>query len=202
MRHQHRDVGGQPQVQRQRRIGRPEIDDHVVDVERRDRRQRPLGRLRGREAPNALPSPRDQPDAGDRRVDDQLVEAGRLAAQELAEPARRTRRAEQLVQRAARGIGVQRDDLLPRLRQVDGDVGGQQRPPGAAAPRGEARSAWREAARLADRRAPRTGSAARRPRAPRLAPSIARLDGSSASSSPPWSPSPRCRRPRLSPDHR
>ena len=35
------------------------------------------------------------------------------------------------------GIGVQRDDLLPRLRQVDRDVGGEQRAPGAAAARRE-----------------------------------------------------------------
>ena len=136
-RDQDRDVGRQPQVQRQRRIGRSEIEHDVVDVQRRDRRQRHLGRhARARGAERAAVA-RDQPDAGDRRVGDQLAEPAGLAAQELAESARRPRRAQQLVKRAARRVGVERHHLLPRLRQVDRDVGRQQRAAGAAASRGE-----------------------------------------------------------------
>ena len=73
--HQDRDVGRQPQVQRQRRIGRPEIDHDVVDVQRGDRRQRHLRRhARARRAERAAFAG-DQPDARDGRVGDQLPQA-------------------------------------------------------------------------------------------------------------------------------
>src|SRR4029077_15082685 len=41
------------------------------------------------------------------------------------------------MQRATRGIGVDGDHLLAGLRQIDGDIGGDQRAPRSAAPRRE-----------------------------------------------------------------
>ena len=76
-RHQDGDVGGQPEIERQGRVRRAEIDDHVVDLERGDRRQRRLGRLlRPRRAEGAAFAA-DEAHAGDRRVDDELAEARR-----------------------------------------------------------------------------------------------------------------------------
>ncbi len=97
----------------------------------------PLAVCLGREAPKVLPSPpmRPTPAIGVSTISS--FRLGALPRRNSPNPRGRTRGAEQLVQRSAGRIGVDGDDLLGGLRQVDGDVRGQQRAPGPAAPRGE-----------------------------------------------------------------
>ena len=137
-RDQDRDVGGQPQVERQRRVGRAR--DRAPRSRRPAPRSRPASPWRsacGARGAERAAVARDQPTPATGVSTISSPSPVGLAAQELAEAARRPRRAQQLVQRAARRIGVERDDLLRRLRQVDRDVGGEQRAPGAAAPDAE-----------------------------------------------------------------
>ncbi len=107
-RHHHRQLGRQPQIDRQRRLGRAEVEHDVVGLEHLDGGQHRLGALLGLHRAEDRRLAPDQTDAGDRRVDQELAEVLRPPAQQLAVAAHRTRRAQQLMQRAAGRIGVDR----------------------------------------------------------------------------------------------
>ena len=119
------------------RIGGAEVEHDVVDLERLDGREDALRGLLGPRRSESRALAADETDTRHRRVDDELRQAQGARAQEFAEAARRTCGPQQEMQRATARVGVDGDDLLARLGQVDGDVRGEEGAPRAAAARGE-----------------------------------------------------------------
>jgi hypothetical protein len=131
--HQQADVGGEEEVERGRARAGAEIDDevvhrqplHLLDEARALRRPR-VG------DPARIALARDQPQPGDGGLDDDVLDLRHALLEEIGQGDARPLDADEGVHVGAAEIGIEQDHPFAQRRQVDGDVGREQRLAGAA----------------------------------------------------------------------